>query len=465
YYWRVRALRGSEQGPWSDVWSFTTELPALTSVILISPADGATGVPINPSLQWQAVPTATNYQVEVSFTNTFATTVYTATTTNLYRSLSGLLYDTVYYWRVRAIRGSEQGPWSAIWSFRTMQQTVVYPNQASFITFSNVTTTSMKVSWMNGSGVGRLLIVSLENLNAPQWNAILSALNTNISVYSSVNGSWTNKVAVSALGKTAYVIGRTIGTSRSVDVTGLTPGTTYYFHVAEYKGGTPAIYNVNQSSLNPRSKETLLGVVAPVAIAATNVTTQSFFANWTLASSQYDYFEADVNGEIVDVGAFPTANGFTFGFSADPNTIYEFKVRTVYNNNNSAWSNVRIIPTYPLDVVTGPETGCQYMPNVFTVNLDDVTIEWDAEDADEVYDWENSLTAAWDNPGTYNVTANITDVLGNTGYHTVSININEAPEVTCPNSFDVCVDAGLINLNQLQGATPAGGVYFGEGVD
>ncbi|HOM04937.1 MAG TPA: T9SS type A sorting domain-containing protein, partial [Candidatus Kapabacteria bacterium] len=87
------------------------------------------------------------------------------------------------------------------------------------------------------------------------------------------------------------------------------------------------------------------------------------------------------------------------------------------------------------------------------------------EDADEVYDWENSLTAAWDNPGTYNVTANITDVLGNTGYHTVSININEAPEVTCPNSFDVCVDAGLINLNQLQGATPAGGVYFGEGVD
>ncbi|HOM05689.1 MAG TPA: hypothetical protein PLU67_09380, partial [Candidatus Kapabacteria bacterium] len=371
YYWRVRALRGSEVGPWSDVWSFTTELPALTSVILISPADGATGVPINPSLQWQAVPTATNYQVEVSFTNTFATTVYTATTTNLYRSLSGLLYDTVYYWRVRAIRGSEQGPWSAIWSFRTMQQTVVYPNQASFITFSNVTTTSMKVSWMNGSGVGRLLIVSLENLNAPQWNAILSALNTNISVYSSVNGSWTNKVAVSALGKTAYVIGRTIGTSRSVDVTGLTPGTTYYFHVAEYKGGTPAIYNVNQSSLNPRSKETLLGVVAPVAIAATNVTTQSFFANWTLASSQYDYFEADVNGEIVDVGAFPTANGFTFGFSADPNTIYEFKVRTVYNNNNSAWSNVRIIPTYPLDVVTGPETGCQYMPNVFTVNLDD----------------------------------------------------------------------------------------------
>jgi len=466
YYWRVRALRGSEVGPWSDVWSFTTELPPLTAVVLTSPANNATNVSVNPTLQWQSVATATGYEVEISTVTTFATTVFSGTTTNLYQSLSGLINNTTYYWRVRALRGSEQGPWSAVWSFTTIQQqTVGAPNQASFITFSQVTPNSMKVTWLNGNGVGRLLLVAEENLNPAQWNAILNALNANVATYAAVNGNWNNKVAVTAAGKTAYVIGRTMGTARSVDVTGLAPGTTYYFHVAEYNGSNPAVYNVNQASLNPRSKATLLGVVAPVAIAATNVTTQSFFANWTLASSQYDYFEADVNGEIVDVGAFPTANGFTFGFSADPNTIYEFKVRTVYNNNNSAWSNVRIIPTYPLDVVTGPETGCQYMPNVFTVNLDDVTIEWDAEDADEVYDWENSLTAAWDNPGTYNVTANITDVLGNTGYHTVSITINEAPEVTCPNSFDVCVDAGLINLNQLQGATPAGGVYFGEGVD
>ncbi len=466
YYWRVRALRGSEVGPWSDVWSFTTELPPLTAVVLTSPANNATNVSVNPTLQWQSVATATGYEVEISTVTTFATTVFSGTTTNLYQSLSGLINNTTYYWRVRALRGSEQGPWSAVWSFTTIQQqTVGAPNQASFITFSQVTPNSMKVTWLNGNGVGRLLLVAEENLNPAQWNAILNALNANVATYAAVNGNWNNKVAVTAAGKTAYVIGRTMGTARSVDVTGLAPGTTYYFHVAEYNGSNPAVYNVNQASLNPRSKATLLGVVAPVALAATNVTTQSFFANWTLASSQYDYFEADVNGEIVDVGAFPTANGFTFGFSADPNTIYEFKVRTVYNNNNSAWSNVRIIPTYPLDVVTGPETGCQYIPNVFTVNLDDVTIEWDAEDADEVYDWENSLTAAWETAGTYDVTAYITDAYGNTGYHTVSITINEAPEVTCPNSFDVCVDAGLINLNQLQGATPAGGVYFGEGVD
>ncbi|MEJ5244805.1 MAG: T9SS type A sorting domain-containing protein [Bacteroidota bacterium] len=466
YYWRVRALRGTEQGPWSAVWSFTTELPNLTSVILTSPANNATNVSINPTLQWQSVATATGYEVQVSTSNTFTTTVFSGTTANLYHTLSGLNYNTTYYWRVRALRGTEQGPWSAVWSFTTIQQqTTAAPTQASFITFSQVTPNSMKVTWLNGNGVGRLLLVADENLNPAQWNAILNALNANVATYSGVNGNWNNKVAVTAAGKTAYVIGRTLGTVRSVDVTGLTPGTTYYFHVAEYNGSNPAVYNVNQASLNPRSKATLLGVVTPVAVAATNVTTNSFFANWTLASNQYDYFEADLNGDIVDVGAFPTANGFTFGFSADPNTTYEYKIRTVYNNNTSSWSNVRIVNTYPLNVVTGPETGCQYMPNVFTVNLNNVTIDWVAEDADEVYDWDNSLTASWETAGTYDVTANITDSYGNTGSHTVSITINPAPVVSCPNSFSVCVDADLINLNQLQGATPAGGIFIGDGVD
>ena len=466
YYWRVRALRGTEQGPWSAVWSFTTEQQPLTAVVLVSPANGATGVAINPTLQWQSVATATGYEVQVSTSNTFATTVFSGTTANLYQALSGLNYNTTYYWRVRALRGTEQGPWSAVWSFTTTQQTTVnVPTQASFITFSNVTTSSMKVTWLNGNGVGRLLLVAEENLNAAQWNAILSALNTNVSSYASVNGSWANKVAVSALGKTAYVIGRTTGTARSVDVTGLASGTTYYFHVAEYNGSNPAVYNVNQASLNPRSRATLLGVQTPTAIAATNVTTNSFFANWTLASSQYDYFEAEVNGQLYDVGAFPTANGFTFGFDADPNTTYTYKVRTVYSNNTSAWSNTRTVTTYPLDVVTGPTTGCQYISNVFTVNLNNVTIVWEAEDASEEYDWANSLTASWDLPGTYDVTAYITDAFGNTGYHTVTITINPAPQVSCPTSFEVCLDAPIINLHQLQGLSPAGGVFIGDGVD
>ncbi len=466
YYWRVKATAGANESDWSTVWSFTTEQQPLTAVVLVSPANGATGVAINPTLQWQSVATATGYEVEVSTSSTFATTVFSGTTTNLTQALSGLNYNTTYYWRVRALRGTEQGPWSAVWSFTTTQQTTVnVPTQASFIIFSNVTTSSMKVTWLNGNGVGRLLLVAEENLNAAQWNAILSALNTNVSSYASVNGSWANKVAVSALGKTAYVIGRTTGTARSVDVTGLASGTTYYFHVAEYNGSNPAVYNVNQASLNPRSRATLVGVQTPTAIAATNVTTNSFFANWTLASSQYDYFEAEVNGQLYDVGAFPTANGFTFGFDADPNTTYTYKVRTVYSNNTSAWSNTRTVTTYPLDVVTGPTTGCQYISNVFTVNLNNVTIVWEAEDASEEYDWANSLTASWDLPGTYDVTAYITDAFGNTGYHTVTITINPAPQVSCPTSFEVCLDAPIINLHQLQGLSPAGGVFIGDGVD
>lgn len=91
-----------------------------TAPALSSPANGATGVSLPPSVSWGASAGAASYQVQVSTTSAFTTTVYdqaglTATST----SVSGLANSTVYYWRVNATNTYGTSAWSAAWNFTT----------------------------------------------------------------------------------------------------------------------------------------------------------------------------------------------------------------------------------------------------------------------------------------------------------------------------------------------------------
>src|SRR5690606_40126452 len=78
YYWRVRGNNASGDGDWSSVWSFTTEeepLTVPTAPALDMPANAATGITINPTLQWNPSPGADSYSLQVSATPDFALTV------------------------------------------------------------------------------------------------------------------------------------------------------------------------------------------------------------------------------------------------------------------------------------------------------------------------------------------------------------------------------------------------------
>lgn len=120
YYWRVRGSNIAGNGNWSSVSSFTTlPLPPVAPA-LGTPVNGATNIPSNQSLSWNAVSGATKYRVEVSDVANFSTTFLAqdnVVTTSL--ALSNLLTNTVYYWRVRASNNGGDGNWSAVWSFTT----------------------------------------------------------------------------------------------------------------------------------------------------------------------------------------------------------------------------------------------------------------------------------------------------------------------------------------------------------
>ncbi len=122
YRFRVRGVRGSELGPFSTEATVTT--PSEAPVPLTAPAvSGSSPSATSVRIQWVAVNTAGAYEVQQApatgafvTVDTVAGTEYTAT---------GLLPLTDYRFQVRALRGTETGPYSTVTTVRTIAASTV----------------------------------------------------------------------------------------------------------------------------------------------------------------------------------------------------------------------------------------------------------------------------------------------------------------------------------------------------
>jgi hypothetical protein len=105
----------------------TNVLPATPS--LISPANGATGVPRNTTFIWHKAEGAILYRLQVSTNSSFSTLVKDATgiVETTWTAATGLAASTLHYWRVQSkFQDVGQTPptaslsdWSSVWSFTT----------------------------------------------------------------------------------------------------------------------------------------------------------------------------------------------------------------------------------------------------------------------------------------------------------------------------------------------------------
>ena len=123
YYWRVNATNLGGTSPWSTVWNFTTILAAPIAPTLLLPTNGATGVSVTPLLDWNDVPSAASYQIQLSTNSGFTTTVYDTSVvavSQLTVPAGKLNNNTQYYWRVNATNVIGTGPWSTVWNFTTI---------------------------------------------------------------------------------------------------------------------------------------------------------------------------------------------------------------------------------------------------------------------------------------------------------------------------------------------------------
>lgn len=118
YFWRTRCIHSFDTSQWSTPFNFTTT----QRMWLTAPANGATGVSINPTLEWGIQGRSLDYiyQYQLATDSNFIGIPVVTLPAN---TVSGLpvfcSYATTYYWRFRAINAVDTSRWSLTWNFRT----------------------------------------------------------------------------------------------------------------------------------------------------------------------------------------------------------------------------------------------------------------------------------------------------------------------------------------------------------
>jgi formylglycine-generating enzyme required for sulfatase activity len=120
YYWQVSAKSAAGVSNWAAAWSFTVVPIAPNAPLPAAPTNGSSGVTTFPVLSWNTAAWAVSYGLQVSMDPAFGTTVYgQSSITGSSLLVPHLQWGTQYYWRVVAVSGGGQSPWSAIGSFST----------------------------------------------------------------------------------------------------------------------------------------------------------------------------------------------------------------------------------------------------------------------------------------------------------------------------------------------------------
>ena len=191
--------------------AYTTVSPAVSTPpvapVLTSPANGAAGVSVTPSLSWNAVGGATTYGLQVSTDPNFGTYKVNQTgITGTSYTASGLSNGVRYYWRVNAANAGGTSAWTTAWNFTVSSSAPAPPSSPVLLSPVNHAVgqpTSLTLSWTNEAGAtGYQCQVSSDSLFA-----------TNVIVNDS-----------SLIDSTA-------------SIANLANSTTYYWRVRAYNGG------------------------------------------------------------------------------------------------------------------------------------------------------------------------------------------------------------------------------------
>ncbi len=120
YYWKVRGINSAVIGLFSPARSFTTFPEAPPPPMPIAPGNGSLGTGVSPTFRWSFSTGAYFFALQVSTSPDFDSLVLEAThiATPEY-SLSNLLPNTVYFWKVNAENGGGTSPYSEVRNFNT----------------------------------------------------------------------------------------------------------------------------------------------------------------------------------------------------------------------------------------------------------------------------------------------------------------------------------------------------------
>jgi hypothetical protein len=336
YYWKAAAVNPANPNgiAWSSVWSFTTASPtqAPSAPSLTSPTNGASNQSISSlGLSWSTSAGAISYEVEVSTSNAFSSTVFDqagATLTSATVTTSALTNNVTYYWRASAsnIGGTS---WSSAWSFTTI---VAMPGAPTLTSPSNGSTgqlTSPTLSWGTATG-------------AASYSVLVSTSSTFATTVWSQTGLTAHSAAVSGL---AY------------------GSTTYYWQAGAINAAGANWSNAWSFTTAPVAPPGVPSLTSPTN-GAGNQSISSLGLSWNTAAGAASY-EVEVStsntfGSTVfdEVGATLTSATVTSGLTNKVTYYWRANASNADGTNwSAAWSFTTIVAMPGMPTLTSPSSG------------------------------------------------------------------------------------------------------------
>ena len=302
YYYRVRAEHAYGTSGNSEKIAVLTAPEAPTTL-------GASPVVYNGfTANWNSRAGATGYYLDVSTASDFSSYVTGFNSLDVGNVtsylISGLSSSSTYYYRVRAYSTISPSGNSDVRTVVTLPPAPV-ASAATAITATSFTA---------------------------NWNASTAATGYRLDV--------ATDAAFTALLGSYNDIDATNVTSKSI--TGLTPGTTYYYRVRAYNGsGANGSSNIITVTSTPS---------APTVQSATSIVSNGFSANWSAASGATGY-QLDVSTVNTFASFVPGYNGLDVGnvltyplTGLSASTAYYYQVRA-YNTGGASSSSLTENPT------------------------------------------------------------------------------------------------------------------------
>ena len=187
YEWRVRGVNGSYNSQYNGA-KITIAVGDIKSqyVVLSTPSNNSYVNASPVSLTWISLYGALGYQIQVDKTNTFTTGMLVNAKTPSTSYSFSLTDESIYYWRVRAYKGTDTSSWSSTNSFTydvTPPNQVVLSAPANNLTDSHAS--SGTLTWTS-LGAGIKYVVYIQYGSASEVAS--SALKTNSYTYSGTSG-------------------------------------------------------------------------------------------------------------------------------------------------------------------------------------------------------------------------------------------------------------------------------------
>lgn len=290
YYLRIKAVNSSGSSGFSNITVVTILDPPTVTI----PTSTVTSNSI--TLNWGSVPGSTGYRIDISTSSTFEAGQFVGDNENKLVTgttleVSGLSPEVTYYARMRAEKDSPS-------PFVTSLNSMIISRITRTLPPLTLSTSSIK-----------------SNSFTIVWEELSTATNYQLDV--ATDNLFTNKL-------TNY--NNVSFSSNSTEVSGLSPGTIYYWQVRAVNSTGPSLSSV--------PVEVLTAPAIPLVFDKSNITSNGFTVNWTSVPTVTEYdlfiyrdqnFTDAVEGFNPLVVIHPTVTADITGLS--PSTTYFLRLR------------------------------------------------------------------------------------------------------------------------------------------